>query len=362
MRGGEPTLRSGRNGALDAVRGIAILLVMAGHAGFPGAPFASAVGVTLFLLMSGFLITTLLADERARTGRIDLRRFIVRRSLRILPAALVAIAAWTAYAKWQTVGHPSRDALVTLFDVSNFVRAGGTELGPFSHMWTLSMQEQFYLVWPLALLAAWRLGRHAPVAIALIVASASALDRFVLTSALGPGPRIEFGPDTRIDALLFGSAVALLVGRQLIFRLERWWPSIAAVSLIAILALTTGSWGSAALSFEVGIPAAELFGIGLLLAAVAYGDRLWLSLKPLIAIGRVSYGLYLWHFPIMLAVQPRLWWLNIWLSIAVVFALSFAAAWLSWRVVEMPFMRVRSRIAPRVAVAAPRDSSALAVS
>jgi peptidoglycan/LPS O-acetylase OafA/YrhL len=83
MRDGEPTLRSGRNGALDAVRGIAILLVMAGHAGFPGAPFASVIGVTLFLLMSGFLITTLLADERARTGRIDLRRFIVRRSLRI---------------------------------------------------------------------------------------------------------------------------------------------------------------------------------------------------------------------------------------------------------------------------------------
>lgn len=355
MDGQGPTWRTGRNGAIDAMRGVAVLLVMAGHALVPGFRSAHFVGVTLFFLLSGFLITTLLAEEMATSGGIALRRFYLRRGLRIVPASIVAIGAWTAYDKWAGVGFPSRDAVASLLNVANWPRLAGSDMGTLGQMWSLSFQEQFYLLWPLALLASWRIGRRWPVAIALIVGLASAIDRFWLASLLGPVPRVEFGPDTRIDALLFGSVVALSIGHLWLPRLRRWSPWIAAASLAAILLLGTDWWNSDLLFFKLGIPSAEGLGIALILAAVAGGDRLWLAQRPLIAVGRVSYGLFLWHYPIMRVVEPRLFWLGQWPAIVIAFGLSFLAAWLSWRLIEQPFMRLRSRILPRPRGAAPSD-------
>ncbi|HEY1116399.1 MAG TPA: acyltransferase, partial [Acidimicrobiales bacterium] len=199
--------------ALDGMRGVAVLLVIAYHGERSLAPRGGAIGVTMFFTLSGFLITTLLLRERASTGRIGLGRFYWRRALRLLPALVTLVAVTSAYAlvtdnHERTLGA----ALPVLLYVGNWVRTlHDTEgLGLLEHTWSLSVEEQFYLVWPLAVLGAAALvskARQAEAVLALAVGGslASLLWRLQLWDAEEPrwsAARLYNGTDAVADQLL----------------------------------------------------------------------------------------------------------------------------------------------------------------
>src|SRR5437870_3842480 len=142
--------RLGHRPALDGLRGIAALLVIAAHLNIPGFAGGGATGVTLFFALSGFLITALLLEDHARGG-IRWLEFYRRRALRLLPALLLVVIAFSAWdAKFERA-NVARDALAAIFYVANFARARGYQLGSLSHTWSLAVEEQFYFTWPLVL-------------------------------------------------------------------------------------------------------------------------------------------------------------------------------------------------------------------
>lgn len=189
------------------MRTLAVALVLVGHSWvrhFHGAD----LGVGLFFALSGFLITGLLMDELGRHGRVDLARFTGRRALRLVPALMVLLAATVP-----VLCPPSGDVAAALLYYSNWWRAAGHDMGNLGHLWSLAVEEQFYLVWPLILVVAAPLGRARGV---LAVAVALCLTAPVIRALAGEDyPRVSNGLDTRMDALMAGAVLALA---------HRLWP------------------------------------------------------------------------------------------------------------------------------------------
>jgi peptidoglycan/LPS O-acetylase OafA/YrhL len=324
------TGRLGYEPALDGVRGVAILLVIGNHyLGILG----GTLGVDLFFVLSGFLITTLLLEEReAHAGRIDISRFYVRRARRLLPALITMLAVYLTVER--ALG---RDALRVVSELGlytgNAFRAF-TSVPPtgLEHLWSLATEEQFYLLWPVILLALARTRRAFPWLVALIAVAMAY--RLALAAAGASHFRLYFGPDTHDDGLLLGAAAAVL-------RRRGWTPGENTASfglvLVALGIVVRGAvpdpyarWWDA-----LGLPIFELGTVALIAAAAApTGVQRLLRVKPLVWLGAISYSLYLWHLPL-------LWWLPREHSLAL--ALAFAAAWLSYRFVEQPFLRRPAR-------------------
>ena len=204
--------RFGYRPALDGLRGLAVLAVISFHA-WHGLVPGGWLGVDVFFVLSGFLITWLLVQERLRTGGLALTRFYARRALRLLPALAVALPMAVLVA-WMfdpaRLGATLSEALSSLFYVSNWTAAAradnGLTTGLLTPTWSLSIEEQFYLVWPFLLAALlWAGGRRAALYATLVVAGAIAIHRTTVTT-LG---HVSLGTDTRADALLIGSALAL---------------------------------------------------------------------------------------------------------------------------------------------------------
>ena len=285
--------------ALDGLRGVAVLLVIASHAGLPGFGFAGQVGVTMFFVLSGFLITALLLEEHEREGRISLPAFYWRRALRLLPALIIVIVC---------VGIVSRDwaaPLWTMSYVGNWARVVGADLGPLNHTWSLAIEEQFYILWPVALIAL-----QPGVRTLLVAAGLSAFLRI----AIGDEARVFLGTDTRADALLIGCALAMSPWRRV-----QGWTAVGAMGGLVVLGLIPSyTWLTLAAPLTAVL---ILYGL--------HGSRL-LSLRPLRWTGRVSYGLYLWHFPLLLVLP---WWLAI--------PATFAVATASFYGVEHWFLQLK---------------------
>jgi peptidoglycan/LPS O-acetylase OafA/YrhL len=245
-----PTL--GYRPALDGVRAIAILAVLAFHSGALRGGF---IGVDIFFVLSGFLITTLLLQEWRETGRIRFADFYRRRAARLLPALFVTIAAVAViYEVSSSFGlHTDRGfagiAAAVLFYSGNWIIAlsqGNIPFGLLAHTWSLAIEEQFYLVWPVLLLLLLSLSRRKNLrpllAIALTLAVASALLRFVLWNA-HTGGNIYFRTDTRADGLLLGCALAVVYstgsGRAVLARYAgRQTIAVLAVTAMAFFALS----------------------------------------------------------------------------------------------------------------------------
>ena len=351
--------------ALDGLRGIAVTLVVAFHAF--GIPRDGFLGVDLFFVLSGFLITSLLLGERASRGRISLSRFYVRRALRLLPALLVFLAVSlvvhiiVAGARHElalaVVLDQLRDSAIAAFYVSNFVLAGnGIDALPtgLSHLWSLAAEEQFYLLWPALLVCG--LARHRRWAgIALMAAIAFvALRQFQLVLSGVPGHRLDFGPDTRSGSILVGCLFAVLraneSGARRVARIARVGLPLALVLSYAIVVADLGR------TLYLGPLTLFAFCAGMVIVAVLderCALRRWLSQRPLVYLGRLSYSLYLWHMPIFAALgvalvgahgaagAPR--------ATAAV-AASLVVAALSYHFVETPFLRrKRQRQTPDLA-------------
>jgi peptidoglycan/LPS O-acetylase OafA/YrhL len=345
--------RLGYRSELDGVRGAAIILVMLVH--LHNWPRGGFVGVDVFFTLSGFLITTLLLEEWRARGRISLPHFYARRALRLFPAVIVLLVAYLIVAL--VLGGPY---LTTRLGgvgygftyLSNWAQAFAwpfpeQEIG---FLWTLAIEEQYYLVWPGLLLLALHVGRLSPraliVAVMGVVVAVWAW-RIALTDAGVEGRRIYFGTDTRLDQLLLGAALAAWFVQR---------PASAAGSW----ALRLGGWAGVMfltwrvfdpVYFRAWYPTIGLAAIGLASAAIiacvvteSSAVLNWaLNLRWLRWMGTLSYSLYLWHVPaIRLVERSPLGHVTL-LKVLGGALLSLVLAAASYRYVEQPFLRRRKR-------------------
>lgn len=352
-------LISGRKHALDGLRTIAVAFVFLFHAATGLAPGGS-IGVDVFFTLSGFVITLLIMKEYLATGGLSLGIFYAKRLARLWPALLavcavvVTVGVVLPASKWGGQEGFVLPAAGYVMNLAHFGTFGGSitgeTLGP---TWTLAVEEQFYLVWPLLLLVLLRFWKVRTVAwITAGLAAAFLLERFFLVLAGAPLNRLYNGPDTRADELLIGCTLALVltVVRQgsrshaSLLAAARWaGPPASFVLLAAVFLLkepdTPGLWFSV---FWTAGPT-----VLALLAALAIG---WLVLSPagftarilshpwLAGPGRdLSYALYLWHMPVYLLLMPLV--PSLWLRVPLAAALTVLLAYASFRVVETPVRR-----------------------
>jgi peptidoglycan/LPS O-acetylase OafA/YrhL len=325
--------RLGYRPALDGLRAVAALLVLLCHAWTPRFPGGGAVGVDVFFVLSGFLITTILLEEMEATGTVRLRTFYVKRLRRLWPALLVMVAVVALAAPVVAPGlAAATDSGVpsVLTYTANFTKASHPtdSLALLAHTWSLSMEEQFYLLWPLALvgLVRWRGPRVALHAVLVGIAVVT-LYRLQLWDAGAPAGRLFFAPDTHSDALLAGCALGL--ARPLS------WPRQRLIGLAGATALT--ACVLVASSGQLPVFSITAAGSVALITASLFG-RSPLTWQPMVWLGRRSYGIYLWHFPIVIALIDRGMHPGPLLA-ALVAAASIILAAVSYRYVEQPLLR-----------------------
>jgi peptidoglycan/LPS O-acetylase OafA/YrhL len=346
--------------ALDGLRAIAVLAVV-GYHGDVAWLRGGFLGVDVFFVLSGYLITALLLAEHAETGRVSVRAFYVRRARRLLPALFLlllgtaAFSAFVAYAGDR--GAIRADAFASLLYVQNWhlVWARSSYFisfaapSPLRHLWSLAIEEQFYVVWPLTLLALLRVakGRRGYLVAALTTAIAVSAGLMAALYHSGSDPsRAYYGTDTRAHELLVGALLAVLVARGSLASLVRQspaagWIAAAVLAGFLVFAADTDGWlyrgGFLAIAVVTAVVVASVTGgHDSLLSRV-------LRWAPLRATGRISYGLYLWHWPVMLWLTPDRTDLhgNVLLGLRV--AVTYAIATASFVLIERP---VRTGIKP----------------
>ena len=336
---------------LDGLRAVAVLAVLGYHAGVQLLP-GGFLGVDVFLVLSGYLITGLLLTEHARDGRIAYGDFLRRRFRRLLPALYallvgVVVTAVLLDDRGQLDGLGA-DVAAALAYVSNWweISSGGSYFAAFGpppvlrHLWSLAIEEQFYLAWPLVVAAALA-GRGGPRRLATVaggLAVASAVAMVVLLPAGDPS-RVYLGTDTRAQALLVGAAGAALAhGRTLPRRTGLAGGGALAVLLAAFVVVD----GQDRWMYRGGFTAVALLSLVVVAAATTDGRLARaFAVAPLRAIGRRSYGLYLVHWPVMVWLDATRTGLDGLPLVAVQVAVSFALTEVSYRLVETPLRAPR---------------------
>ncbi len=354
---GEPPFRLGHRAGLDGVRGVAIILVLIAHL-WPSPYSYSVSGVNLFFVLSGFLITALLLEEHSQRGTVNLSAFYTRRFLRLLPALILVLGACTIIAfigaRRISASFLSNEIWPALFYYMNWKQAwDGDSVHLMRHAWSLSIEEQFYIVWPLGLV--FLLRRKDPKSLANFVALGIFLS-WAVRSLLFLGTaattlRLYVGLDTRADSILAGSAVAVLVSFGLLPKSAPWKDLLrvaAHVSILGIAAITClCSWRSSA-SILVWWLLLSLCSAVLILRIVTLeGGYLAtvFSHPGLTYVGKISYGLYLWHYPVLKICESFDWptWAS--RSTGMIITVGFSLA--SYHLVECPFLRLKRHFARR---------------
>lgn len=366
---------------LDGIRALAVLSVIAYHLGFSWAG-GGMLGVGVFFTLSGYLITDLLLGHWKRHGELGLRHFWVRRARRLLPALFVMLAivsVLTALVDAGALPGLRRQVLSAGLYFANWstIAQHGSYFGrfavplPLDHLWSLSIEEQFYLVWPLLLFGGiWVARGRGRLALAtLLLAAGSALLMGLLFHPGYDPTRVYEGTDTRAFGLLIGAALAMV------------WPSdvprLAKRPEVRKAMDTVGVIGLAVIVFLVwrtNAFSAFLYPDGFVLLSLATAAVVMATVNPLSRVGRLlgaaplrwigvrSYGIYLWQWPIIVLINPtgaRFDWGRATLQVAA----TLAAAALSWRFVEQPIrqgalVRLRRRLRARLQALGPRTSVA----
>lgn len=339
---------------LDGLRALAVIAVVLYHAGLNVR--GGFLGVESFFVLSGYLITALLISEWVRGRTIDIRAFWIRRTRRLLPALFVLLAgtaAAVAVLLPDELGHYGGDALASLGYVLNWrlILSGQSYFDPalrpplLQHLWSLAVEEQYYLLWPLLFAAGARFLRPSGLLAATL---ALAIGSSVLLSALhqpGADPsRVYYGTDTRATALLLGSALALVwtpgylpwTGR----RAGRALDLAGLAALGVVLGMYRMMNDTHPLLYPYGLALVTL-ATGVVIAAAAHPEARLVSrllgIETLRWIGRRSYGIYLWHWPVLMLTRP---YVDVpfggWLLLALQFAAMLLLADASYRLVEVP--------------------------
>jgi peptidoglycan/LPS O-acetylase OafA/YrhL len=338
---------------LTGIRGIAISLVLLYHL-FPQAAPGGFIGVDLFFVLSGFLITTLLLDERTATGSISFGKFYARRALRLLPALWVALAVFLVVGFIAYAGAERQSifnfVIASTFDFANFAVVFGLPVFA-AHTWSLSAEEQFYVIWPaifamgLAAIAANKVRPHTLIVTLLTVGAASAVVRAALWYKFSDWGRLYYNPFFHSDGLLLGCALALARSWGILD--VRTTRTLSLIGLVGIMGLLVGTF---TLHTDRGfLYMGGYFPVVLAAAAAVYaaaerpsGRALgWLTSRPLVATGRISYAIYIWSGLLLYyfsgPFSERL------LGSFVVIAISTA----SYFVVERPALRLKVRFDTR---------------
>lgn len=368
---------------LDGLRAVAVLMVFVFHAA-PEALPGGFIGVDVFFVLSGYLITSILLVQSDGDG-IRLADFYRRRLQRLLPAAfaviLTVIAAESIWGSVLELGNRRREALATVFYVANWNLIGqaddyfaeALDPSPLRHMWSLAIEEQFYLVWPIVLVLALKLVGPRRSLLTGIVVVAIATSAALMTLQYTPleTSRLYYGTDTRLFQPLAGALLALLLhNRGVPSRVQRSVSGrsiglvVAVSSLAGIVGLAIVLSGAGSAYFQVGAIGVTLLTATLILSTETPNHlSAWLETRPLVRLGEISYGFYLWHWPIILWLAPpdgagfadrRL--VNL-LQLAATMAVALA----SHRFLETPIRRQRNASTVRVAAFGALSMSIVAV-
>jgi peptidoglycan/LPS O-acetylase OafA/YrhL len=337
--------------SLDGLRTIAVGIVLCAHGGVPY--FRSGgTGVDVFFVLSGFLITTILITEHARTGAINFRNFYARRFLRLAPAlfltcGLVAVAMPVFEGRF-----PGTEIALSLSYTANWAIAFHEyHLTWLNHCWSLAVEEQFYLIWPLVIVGLERSVRSTARKIQCLIGCAVMIALY-RASHVGSytDSRINFGLDTRMDTLMVGAALAYFVqglrGREASEAVSEFLGAVAPVALAGIFAVINivtwyspwmGWIGYVLVSSAAMIVIADLvMGRHSLLARP-------LAWRPMVFIGRISYGLYLYHLPVYYMVEQTIpgETLVVRLTFKVLLSVGLAAG--SYYLIEKRFLKLKDR-------------------
>jgi peptidoglycan/LPS O-acetylase OafA/YrhL len=359
----------GHSPALDGLRGVALVLVLVFHfTGVDGPLPGGWAGVDVFFVLSGFLITALILDEKRVHGRVALGRFYARRALRLMPALVALLVVWSlvllAFHDTTWLGAtPSGDghgkpvavvpalsqvALVMTYGI-NWLYALAHGHAPLAHLWSLAVEEQFYLVWPATLLLFVRLPKARRVWPVLALAAVSAALPWFLYDAGHGQNRIYFGTDTRAVGLLLGAASALIWHRRRSRGLGTRLPTGRAYAGLLVVAAVAVSMANVPAKFLV---APALLGLAVAQVVPYLVDHptslLSRAMSPrwLVWVGKRSYGLYLWHYLWATWTHP----LPLAYGMPLGIAGTLACTLLSWRYVESPCLRYAMRFRPASSV------------
>lgn len=352
--------------ALDGLRGLALLGVLFFHANgvLPG----GYLGVDLFFVLSGFLITSLLLSEHRRHGHITLSAFWVRRARRLFPALLSLMPAVAIYslffAKSSELEQIRGDALATLAYVANWRTIFShrsywdlfTTPSPLDHTWSLSIEEQFYVVWPLFVVLVLRLGNARTLLYSSLALAAFSIGAMLFLFDPEHVSRVYLGTDTRATAILLGAVLACVLPMHAEFskRSIRVLDTLGIVSLFFLGVCWWSLDGQDPRLYHGGFWLTEIASLFLITCAVAGLQKpsnaqasslvaRALSIKPLTFVGTISYGLYLWHWPVDVFLNANRMHMGGMKLIAIQFAVTFAIAILSYRFLERP---IRTRGVP----------------
>jgi len=331
---------------LDGLRGIAILAVMAYHAE-PQLLTHGYVGVDLFFVISGFLITTLLIEEWDQNQKISFQRFYARRALRLFPAlSVMLIAASVVMLLYPSVGQHFRSIAYAALYVMNWVMA--FDLDQVSSTlyitWSLAIEEQFYLIWPCALYALlrWRLQTRSILSILVLLLIVVCIHKEILLFHGVAITRIAHASDSRADGLIIGCCVGLLASSGLLPRQRKALNGIVTCLSVIFVAYMLGLIRP----YGAGLTIVNLFFASLLVVMLTSPPRSWVAFLNCSALrwaGRLSYSLYLWHL-FAWFVADRLMG-NGFLKVVFAFSLAFAFASVSYYVIERPCLRLKRGLA-----------------
>ena len=343
---------------LDGIRAIAVIMVLAYHLKL--ALFKSGfLGVTVFFVLSGYLITGILISEVEEEGTIDLKNFWLRRIRRLVPAVMsmaVVIIFVSAVVNRVIFTKGCKDFLASVLGFNNwwqifnkvsYFEAAGVA-SPFTHCWSLAIETQFYLIYPLILLGIYKLAKSRGegrakrgllfAGVTLLLALISVILMIVLFDPQQDASRVYYGTDTRAFSLLFGALLAILWEYRMVPR--RLSASVnmvlGSVSFAVLLVMTIAINGSSNFWYRGG----QFFGtiLTVLMVYAVSGRKTWLSRflsNPVLKwIGDRSYSIYLWHYPIILLISKGIkasWWITL-----IEIVLSVVLAELSYRFIETP--------------------------
>lgn len=358
---------------LDGLRAVAVLMVLGYHL-FPSLFPGGYLGVDIFFVISGFLITSLLITERARTGSIRLRKFWARRVRRLLPALLAVISITCAIAlfvRGDVLVGIGRQILGALSFSNNWIEiaAGAnyfdsTAAHLFTNFWSLAVEEQFYVIWPLAVIVLvgvpWFAQRsRLAIAVSCSIAIISAALMAVLFDTTN-GTRVYYGTDTHLFGLMIGAALAFWnrskARQYALRRLNQpfWWLAhkkrvqvIGNLALVGLVALMLAMPDTSAVAYYGGLVFTSILAGVVIVATTSKRGALQqlFAWRPLVWTGVRSYGIYLWHWPLLVLFGYMLpSSLDQWAVSTLVLAISFACAAASYRFIEIPIQRGGFRV------------------